>query len=168
MKRIFSTNVLLLCMLAGNSQILKTPTNLPRKPQMPVHKIPALTKPDLQITSISLISDDINPTTKLHTVTVSINIKNTGQSTAPAFYIGALCQPVTIDQSTVRDFAAYHSHTAMNGGASLTEEYIFVQKPIAIKTASFKFWVQADVSNNVSESNEINNGSPEITINTHH
>ncbi|MEO5944416.1 MAG: CARDB domain-containing protein [Ferruginibacter sp.] len=167
MKKIFSISALLLYMLAGNSQILKTPTNLPGKPQLPEHKIPALTKPDLQITNISLISDNVNPTTRLHTVTVSLTIKNTGQLNAPAFYIGAVCLPVTTDQSTIRDFAAYHSHAAMNGGVSLTEEYIFVEKPLAVKTASFKFWVKADISHTVTESNEINNDSPQITINTH-
>lgn len=167
MKRIFSTTTLLLCMFAGNSQILKTPTNLPRKPQLPVHKIPALTKPDLQITDISLISDNVNPTTRLHTVTVSLTIKNTGQLPAPAFYISALCLPITTDHITFRDFAAYQYHAAMNAGTSLTAEYIFVEKPAAVKTPSFKFWVEADISHNVTESNEINNSSPIITISTH-
>ncbi len=160
----FCIAALLLCMLAGNSQKLITPTNLPIKPHLPSPKIPALTKPDLEVTDIRLISDNYNSTTGVHTTTISLTIKNAGQLPAPASYFNIYCRDANNTHGAWQNYSAYQHVAGINGGASLTAQYVLIEKPKAIKTSHFSLWAQLDISNMVQESNEMNNGSPIINV----
>lgn len=167
MKKIFLAAACLLIIVVGFSQTPQVPSGQPGRPQLPTPKIAPLTKPDLQVTELRLISIVVNPTTKQSTITVSVTIKNTGQLTAAATNLKAFEQDILTGVALWKGLGAPLAVHAINGGQTLTAEYVFLESPRVIGTSRFNFKVLADEEHSVAESNETNNTSSIITINTH-
>ncbi len=159
--------VIFLCTgLISSAQVLRKPTGRPGQKQLANPNIPKLTKPDLQVTAIRLIKVEVN-SSKLHTVTVSVSIKNNGQLSADRIMLKAFSQNQLRGDSRWSGFGEPVPATVIHGGATVTADYVFHEDPRVISTSSFKFKVVADANNAVVESNEINNTSSVIIINSH-
>lgn len=163
MNKYFFIMIFLSAGLISTAQELKKPTGKPGQKQLITPNIPRLTKPDLEVTSIRLLRSEVNPS-KLHTVTVSVSIKNNGQLRADGFKLKAFSQNVLRGDSPWAGFGEPVPATSINGGATVTAEYVFHENPRVISTSSFKFKVVADTNNTVAESNEVNNTSAVINI----
>lgn len=148
------------------AQTLKRPLDKPGHKQLVTPDFPKLTKPDLQVTAIRLIKVEVN-SSKLHTVTVSVSIKNNGQLNADRIMLKAYSQNQLRGDSPWSGFGELVPATVINGGATVTADYVFHEDPRVISTSSFKFKVVADAYNAVVESNEINNTSSVINIRIH-
>lgn len=166
MNKIFFALIFLLIGSIATAQLQK-PTGKPGQKPLAIPHIQKLTAPDLQITAIRLVRSELNSSTKLHTVTVSISIKNNGQATAVASQLKAFSQNVTRSESMWSGFGEPVAVTAINGGATITAEYVFHESPRVVSTSSFKFKVVADTNNTVAESNETNNTSSVINVTDH-
>lgn len=166
MNKIFFTLAFICVGFIATAQLQK-PTGKPGQKQLVTPHIPKLTPPDLEVTAIRLVRSELNSSTKLHTITLSVSIKNNGQVTAPASMLKGFSQNVTRSDSPWSGFGEPVSAAAINGGSTLTAEYVFHESPRVISTSSFKFKVVADTGNTIAESNETNNTSSIINITDH-
>lgn len=155
--------ILLLCIAMGN---LFAQTTLPNNAgKLPAPKnLKPLTKPDLVITDMSVVSIDGNGIDKDWEIRLSVTIKNAGGLAAPQTTFKAMAQNAAVTSNPWKNFGTA-ACPKINPGQTVTTEIRFVDKQwVMHKIPRFNLMLKADASNKVVESAEDNNNSKGILI----
>ena len=164
MKKLFLLAALIFyatCIVAQNPQL---PSG--SKPgQLPVPELRPLTPPDLRVEELSLVSVIRDGNVKKINIQVLIRIKNygtlrSGASTALAY----IKSPA--GAGSQRTLATTFPTPSINPGASFIKVFTFREGETVFRPGTFEFWIKADARNVVTESNENNNTSTIISIET--
>ena len=157
--------LMLALFLAAAPVLLQAQRDIKLKPnELPTPHFGPISKPDLQVTSIRLVSFSITPGTKLAEIHVSATVVNRGQQTAGATQIKAFIQNIGRSENPWLTFGDPVPVPAITGGQSLTTEFVFHESPRVISTSSVNLKLAVDPANSVVESSETNNVSPSIVV----
>jgi hypothetical protein len=161
MNKIFFMAIYVLFTQALSAQL----NGKPKPKELPTPHFTAIKPADLEVSSIRFVSVSVDPASKMTEVHVEVSIVNNGQATAAASKLKAFIQDIRTSPSGWVGFGDMVNVPAITGAQTYTAAFVF--RGNSNTTASFNFRVNADAYNAVTESNETNNQSASIRINSH-
>lgn len=138
----------------------------PGRPQKPApENLRVLTPPDLRVEELSLVSVVRNSAVKKMNIQVLMRFKNTGElRCGPSTALAYVKSPA--GTGATRTLPVSFPVAAINPGESFVKVYTFQEAEGVFRSETFEFWIKADARNVITESNETNNTSVVLTIET--
>lgn len=155
--------ILLLLVKTGFSQKLPLPTLIPDKPTP--ENLRPLTPPDLKVEEFSLVSVTRDAAAKKINVQVLIRVKNIGQLRSGNSTIVAYMKSPS-GTGAERRAGTTLPISGIGPGSSFVKVFTFREAESLFRPGTFLFWIKADAWNAVAESNETNNISTKLNIET--
>lgn len=122
-------------------------------------------KPDLRVEELSLVSVTRDAVKKMVCIQVLIRVKNIGNGSSGEYQIAGYYSRLANSQKESRiNDAIIVPATAP--GASFVKVYRFMEPEKEIRNGFFEFRIKADDRNKVSESDELNNYSVTLRLET--
>ena len=118
----------------------------------------AAAKPDLRVEELSLVSVTRDAGKKMYCIQVLIRVKNIGQGQSGEYQIAGYYNSPTGNRTATRINDTI--------SASFIKVYRFMEPESRIGNGFFEFRIKADDRNRISESDETNNYSATISIET--
>ena len=126
---------------------------------------PSAVKPDLRVEELSLVSVTRDAVKKMVCIQVLIRVKNIGKGSSGEYQIAGYYNSPAGSQkeNRVNDVIIVPATAA---GASFVKVYRFMEPEKDIRNGFFEFRIKADDRNRVSESDEHNNYSVTLRLET--
>jgi subtilase family serine protease len=124
-----------------------------------------LPKPDLRVEEFSLVSVTRDAVKKMYCIQVLIRVKNIGKGSSGEYQIAGYYNSPTGSrrESRISDVIIV---PATAPGASFVKVYRFMEPEKEIRNGLFEFRIKADDRNKVIESDELNNYSVTLRLET--
>ena len=122
-------------------------------------------KPDLRVEELSLVSVTRDPGKKMVCIQVLIRVKNIGKGFSGEYQIAGYYNSPAGSQkeNRVKDVIIVPATAA---GASFVKVYRFMEPEKEFRNGLFEFRIKSDDRNKVSESDELNNYSVSLRLET--